>query len=318
MTAKKTWYDNGLAFECQGCGQCCSGPAEGYVWVSNDEMAALARSLGLSVSQFKKKYATRVVTRYTLIEKQPSKDCIFLTATSQGKKGCSVYSLRPLQCRTWPFWRENLSSRWAWERAGENCPGINHGLWHTRQRIEAIQRGDFAGAEDPINIWQAASHWLLNNRDNADCINALTEFYDTLDSQIAATGAQCDNCGRCCNFERFGHRLYATTLEMLFFLTGPAKLNEKAHSSRNFANRSPSKKALANGRCPYQLNDGCAMRMHRPTGCRIFYCKGLPTEFQNELTENALASLRSLHEEFGAIYYYANLTDWLNQLPDQK
>ena len=26
------------------------------------------------------------------------------------RKSCSIYGVRPLQCRTWPFWPENLAS----------------------------------------------------------------------------------------------------------------------------------------------------------------------------------------------------------------
>src|SRR5687768_2223484 len=72
-------------------------------------------------------------------------DCIFLkhveppAATTNGKakelapgdpvplrrKVCSVYPVRPLQCRTWPFWPENLSSEKAWDHAAKRCHGMN-------------------------------------------------------------------------------------------------------------------------------------------------------------------------------------------------
>ena len=37
-------------------------------------------------------------------------DCVFLKEDPErGRKTCSIYPVRPLQCRTWPFWPENLA-----------------------------------------------------------------------------------------------------------------------------------------------------------------------------------------------------------------
>lgn len=32
------WYRAGLCFSCTGCGGCCTGPGEGYVWVTRPEI----------------------------------------------------------------------------------------------------------------------------------------------------------------------------------------------------------------------------------------------------------------------------------------
>ena len=39
-------------------------------------------------------------------EKNKESKCIFLD-----KKKCSVYEARPIQCRTWPFWKENMNTK---------------------------------------------------------------------------------------------------------------------------------------------------------------------------------------------------------------
>ena len=50
-------------------------------------------------------------------------DCVFLDRTSaDGKTGCSIYAERPAQCRTWPFWSENLTSRATWEAVKRRTP----------------------------------------------------------------------------------------------------------------------------------------------------------------------------------------------------
>ncbi len=123
------WYVAGLAFECVGCGRCCAGPAEGYVWVTDEEIAAIAEHLDMSEEETRLKYVRRVGRRHSLVERKDSKDCIFLTPDSRGEggRGCRIYPVRPTQCRTWPFWPHNVSSPDGWAVAGRRCPGINRG-----------------------------------------------------------------------------------------------------------------------------------------------------------------------------------------------
>lgn len=147
---KPPWYHDGLEFECRQCGRCCAGPEEGYVWVTSEEMAVLAVFLRLTVEEFRRQYTRRIGRRVSLVEKQPNKDCIFLTRSPDGA-GCRVYPVRPQQCRTWPFWPDNLRSREAWERAARKCPGIDHGPWHDPDWIQAVLAGLIVpGTTDPF------------------------------------------------------------------------------------------------------------------------------------------------------------------------
>jgi len=123
------WFRDGLSFECTRCGACCTG-APGYVWVNSEEIARLAEHRGESVDQFAKRYARRVGNRFSLIEK-PGGDCIFWDK----RRGCTVYPARPVQCRTWPFWPENLESPEAWDQAKRACPGSGQGQWFSLEEI---------------------------------------------------------------------------------------------------------------------------------------------------------------------------------------
>lgn len=116
----KSWYEKGLQFQCTGCGQCCTG-APGYVWVTPEEMEAIAKRLSLPLDQFIKKYVRRVQGRYSLKEDSKNFDCVFL----KGKK-CEIYDERPKQCRTFPWWPEHLKSRKDWEEVSLRCEGVNH------------------------------------------------------------------------------------------------------------------------------------------------------------------------------------------------
>lgn len=133
------WYVAGLRFECQGCGECCSGPGEGYIWVTRPEIEIIADLLKMTVGQFRQKYLKRVGLRTTIIEHHTTKDCIFLQAGAGGKQ-CMIYSVRPSQCRSWPFWPGNLASPGAWNKAAKKCPGINRGKLYSFEEIEEIKK----------------------------------------------------------------------------------------------------------------------------------------------------------------------------------
>lgn len=130
-SGKSPWYGEGLRFQCTRCGACCTG-APGYVWVTAEEMARLAEYRGESIDDFTRKYVRRVGRRYSLIEK-PGGDCIFWDRQA----GCTVYPARPVQCQTWPFWRENIESPAAWEHVTQVCPGSGKGQWFSVEEIEA-------------------------------------------------------------------------------------------------------------------------------------------------------------------------------------
>lgn len=116
----KPWYNEGLRFQCTGCGKCCTG-FPGYVWVTEQEIVAMAARLKLPLDEFSAKYVRKVGDRFSLKEHHKTYACVFL----EGNK-CKVYEDRPKQCQTFPWWSENLASKQDWQDAGKNCEGINH------------------------------------------------------------------------------------------------------------------------------------------------------------------------------------------------
>jgi Fe-S-cluster containining protein len=131
------WYQGGLRFTCTQCGNCCTGPP-GYVWVSKEEIAKIAEFLEHQDGWLPKDLLRRVGFKYSLTEK-PNGDCVFLQPGPDGKRGCSIYPVRPLQCRTWPFWNQNLRTPSAWAEASERCPGMNNGEHHNFVSIEQVR-----------------------------------------------------------------------------------------------------------------------------------------------------------------------------------
>ncbi|RJP36805.1 MAG: YkgJ family cysteine cluster protein [Phycisphaerales bacterium] len=135
---KDRWYADGLKFTCTQCGNCCSGDP-GYVWATKAEIAAIAKFLGRGDGWLDERHLRRVGFRYSLTEK-PDGDCVFLERRPDGSTGCRIYPVRPVQCRTWPFWPELLHSRDAWERAKRKCPGMDQGRHYDFVQIETIRR----------------------------------------------------------------------------------------------------------------------------------------------------------------------------------
>jgi uncharacterized protein len=129
------WYSSGLSFECTQCGNCCSGPSEGYVWLNEDEIRAIASEIGMSdqIEEFERKFTRRVGTRTSLVEYSDG-DCIFLDPDT---RTCSVYVARPMQCRTWPFWKQTVETPKAWARTSKQCPGCNRGRLYSIDEIKA-------------------------------------------------------------------------------------------------------------------------------------------------------------------------------------
>ena len=127
------WYKNGLRFTCTQCGNCCSG-APGVVWVTPDEIQKIADFKGLSLGEMQMHHLRYVGARTSLRE-FPNGNCTFLDGAT---RKCSVYPVRPAQCRTWPFWNSNLESAESWKEAQIDCPGMGGGELYSLEQIITI------------------------------------------------------------------------------------------------------------------------------------------------------------------------------------
>lgn len=124
------FFDQGILFECQKCGACCSG-APGTVYVYKSEIEKIARYLSLRVSSFLDKYLYPFKGDYSVRE-YPDGRCPFF------QDGCTIYPVRPGQCRTFPFWFENLRSPEKWRKVSKECPGIGRGRYYPKEQILKI------------------------------------------------------------------------------------------------------------------------------------------------------------------------------------
>ena len=128
-------------------------------------------------------------------------------------------------------------------------------------------------------------------------IQQVQQIYDWVDQQVAQLDQSCNACGKCCDFESFGHRLYVTTPELLHF----------AH------HLGPAIKDMPSGVCPYRVEGQCSVYPRRFTGCRIFSCQG-DDDKQNQLCEQAISKLKALCDEHNLEYRYVYLKAGLEML----
>jgi len=143
--SRQPFYAKGLRFECTGCGACCI-LGGGFVYPSLEDVGFAARYLNLSVTEFTKTYLELNKGEYVFRNK--GDNCIFY-----GENGCSIYAARPTQCRTYPFWKANLRSKYRWKIIAEECEGIGQGKLFSFEEIETIkaQQSETPAGPDPAS-----------------------------------------------------------------------------------------------------------------------------------------------------------------------
>ncbi len=128
MSKRPYWHD-GLKFSCQQCGACCCGEP-GTIYFSCKELNHLAEYLNEGRDELIRRAFIPYRDGYTARDDLEGGRCIFL-----GNEGCTIYPLRPAQCRIYPFWRVSLREKSHWEELAQTCPGINCGRYYSAEEI---------------------------------------------------------------------------------------------------------------------------------------------------------------------------------------
>jgi Fe-S-cluster containining protein len=284
------WFEAGLRFRCTACGRCCGGQP-GFVWVKPSEIERMAKQKGMTAEAFTRLYVRRVGERLSLREKANG-DCVML----EGSK-CSVYANKPGPCSTFPFWDEVLESKESWESSAADCPGMNQGDLYSAAEIDVLA----SGVPEPLLEKQAAARETPREPARvaeeawAAAFAELTALYAELEAELPRYKFTCVASGDCCDFDAFGHRLYASTLEAEWFFRS---------SPRQRANENPR-------HCPAWGADRlCKARDGRMLGCRTFYCGDHRNGDPNELYERYYRRVKEIHERHGIPFRYADVVQW--------
>ncbi|GHS89392.1 zinc/iron-chelating domain-containing protein [Campylobacterota bacterium] len=103
---------------CEKCGsKCCAGEA-GDVWVSSEEAREIALFLGVDFAAAQAIYFRTEREGMRIKERSGARgfECVFL-----GNLGCEIYSVRPKQCASFPFW---IGAEKAKYILAQECGGI--------------------------------------------------------------------------------------------------------------------------------------------------------------------------------------------------
>ena len=103
--------------ECEG--RCCTGES-GNIFVTNGEIAQIMEFLQVDIATFYERYLQKRGYKFSLKERKvgESFDCIFY---SREAGGCTIYELRPAQCRSFPFWDYFKTHV---DELKQECPGV--------------------------------------------------------------------------------------------------------------------------------------------------------------------------------------------------
>ncbi len=105
---------------CKTCpGICCNGES-GNTWVSREEIENIAKFLDMKSEDFILNYLRKTSGRYSIKELRKGSNyaCVFF---DKEKNGCSIYPVRPEQCRTFPFWPYFKEHP---KEVFKECPGV--------------------------------------------------------------------------------------------------------------------------------------------------------------------------------------------------
>ena len=105
---------------CESCGgRCCYGES-GYIWSTGDELRKIAGYVKIEFNSFLDEYTRKEQGKFTIkdIKIDGYYSCVFFDRIN---RMCTIYSVRPKQCRDFPFWeycKENP------EFLADECPGV--------------------------------------------------------------------------------------------------------------------------------------------------------------------------------------------------
>ncbi|MBI1851202.1 MAG: hypothetical protein HYR85_12740 [Planctomycetes bacterium] len=137
-------------------------------------------------------------------------------------------------------------------------------------------------------------------------LERLEALYRDVDAAIAAAAPRCELSGRCCDFDRFEHVLFATDLEVAYLL---ARTPGADPSTSALLSWKPDGKL-----CPFWKNRLCMAREGRPLGCRIYFCDPSYRDRMPEIGEEYQRRLRTIHDDLDIEYRYAPLVESLREV----
>jgi Fe-S-cluster containining protein len=128
-------------FDCTRCGDCCKG--YGGTYVDETDMAAIARYVGLTAEEVRKRYCLKSGSRYLLTQADDGY-CVFWDGL------CRIHPVKPRMCRAWPFIESVLADVGNWHFMATMCPGMRTDV--SDRKIIACVARQVAKRKTPLEV----------------------------------------------------------------------------------------------------------------------------------------------------------------------
>lgn len=130
------------------------------------------------------------------------------------------------------------------------------------------------------------------NPEHVKLFEKLASLYEALDQESEHLRLRCKTCGECCHFEKQEHILYASQLEIDYFLWGVKNNNIE------------TTKDMPVERCLFQEENVCNAHKFRPLGCRTFFCTDKNSFILEDLSNRFHGALKKIHIENNLEWQY--------------
>lgn len=124
-----------LRFECTQCGICCGDTQEKtrHILLLSTEAEQIAKVTSLQIQGFAEKIKGKAPYVYEMKKTIEHGKCVFLT-----KRNCTIYPLRPLVCRFYPFELATAPNHRYIFRYTKECPSIGTGRTLSKDYFEDL------------------------------------------------------------------------------------------------------------------------------------------------------------------------------------
>ena len=113
-------YPKGICFACSKCAICCgdNGNKERHILLLKSDVNRISAFAGKGIETFALPLSNDGPYKFEMLKNHPRGSCVFLAGNH-----CSIYNLRPLICRFYPF--ELIQEQGSYNfRATDECPAV--------------------------------------------------------------------------------------------------------------------------------------------------------------------------------------------------
>jgi len=157
--------------------------------------------------------------------------------------------------------------------------------------------------DDPNAIGAGVVRQWIAAAERPQIARAIDDLHTEIERAVEAAAPRCEQSGRCCRFEQYGHRLYVTGLEAALVVERElASITTKKQPIDSKSQEALSPSLM--DKCPFQIGKTCGVHANRPAGCRIYFCDERWAPMMTGVAERAVGRVREMHRAFDVPYRY--------------